>query len=251
MEFTEGAVMEPVTNEAGTLEQFADGLVDGVDTTTTDFLETPAAKMAARPNEIHQGTITSISVETAKTGTKSFLVNLQSKDTGAAFRFNIYPPADFFNPALWTNGKFSSDALSKESPGINDRGKPKQSPYQRYGATIASTEATVLPNGTYSKFADVQLLRQLATDEGRTIHIATPPVSGEDFGPLLNELVSGVNVVFTLVLEKSEEYGDRLKVGKILSPTVIQQANFDKQYPALYVDQKTGDTKGFLRAWAQ
>lgn len=255
MSFEESAVAEQT--EVGTTEQFA-GTNGGIDVLNafeagasepTDFLDTPAAKMASRPNEVHQGEITTISVETAKTGTRSFLVNLQSKDTGAAFRYNIYPPAEFFNPEFWQNGGFAVEKLSKDSPGINDKGNPKQSPYQRFGATIASTEAKILPNGSYSKFADVQLLRAIAKADGRSVQSQTAPTSGEDFGGILNELCAGLNVVFTLVLEKSAEYGDRQKVGKIHPPSVLSQANFDKSFPTLYVDQKTGDTRGFIRAW--
>lgn len=234
------AVDEPITtNETA---EFG-----GAATDTTDFLDTPAAKMAPKIPEIHQGTVTAIGVTVSKnTGTKGIQVDLQSKDTGAADRFTIWAPQEFFDPALWTGGKFNLDALAT----VPVPGK-KQSPRQRYAATINSESAKVANDGTYQNFADVQLLRTIAKDEGRTLTGVQPPVNGEDFVALLNSLCAGVDVVYTRRVETSEEFGDQLKVNRLLHPSVLSLANFDKKFPPATFDEKTESYRGYRRAWAE
>jgi hypothetical protein len=246
-DFNETATAEAFETNAADVDYNHNDGTTGEVVGVVDVLDTPTLSLPPSAPEIHEGTITSVETKTFESGTVGVIINLVSKNTGQDVQHKIWPPAEFFEAAYWEGGKFNADALSD----VPDPGK-KQSARVKYARNIASTEgaATVEING---KEGEIQKLIKLAKLDGRTA--AGTVTDGESYVAVVNNLVAGLEVLFTRTPDKSDDpqYAGRLRVGRIIGKDFLNDPKFDKSFPELTMFVgKSGamETKGYRRAWA-
>lgn len=267
MNFQNNAVAEPETTETavscsdatgytedthGDASTYAEPLnEETTETTGTDiFAETEGAALPPKVPEIHRGKVVNLEtgVSTNK-GTPFVQINLESTDTGAPFPLTIYPPAAWFDPTCWNGSRFDLSTLS----GTPAPGK-QMSERSIYARTVWSEEGTKVP--TKAPIAEVpeyngnegtlQLLAKLGKANGVTSTVAIH--DAETFVEAINQYAQGLEVLFTRVVEKGdEEYGPKLKVGRIMPIQTLDQVNFDKRFPEY--NAQTG--KGYRRAFGR
>jgi hypothetical protein len=205
-----------------------------------DVLDTPSCSLPPATPDMHEATIVNVETKTFDSGTVGIFANLVSKNTGQEFTKKIWPPQDFFDAANWSNGQFNADVLSETpAPGKS------QSPRVRFAKTIASTEGkkSAEVNG---QEAELQILIKLAKLDGRTIDPGTAAATdGESYVAIVNQLVSGLEVLVTRTPEKNGDNAGRLQVNRILSKDKLNDPKFDKLYPRF--SEITG--KGYRRAF--
>src|SRR5271157_678841 len=156
---------------------------------------TPELVVPPPEPEVTRGEITGVSREDAATGSVGIRVSLKSTDTAVEDSLTYWPPIEFV------------EDISVDPSTLSNEPKPgkKQSPRERYGVVVRNS----------TKTADIQKLLALAAEQDR--HITGAPNDFDEFVALLDELLTGIPVVFTRRPEKNAEpqYANRLKVGVI------------------------------------
>jgi hypothetical protein len=181
-----------------------------------DVLSTPELETPPAVPDAHRGVIDSVSETTFETGTTAIVIGLRSLDTGAEQEYKIFPPQEFVTDfaAVTANPASLSDAVPA--------GK-KQSPKQRYAAVVANSD----------KDAELQRLRAIAAEAGRTTAGLAKPTTFAEFIGVLNTLLSNVEVIFTRTADEKNEnpaYRKRLNVNRIHGPSILSSPKALKKY---------------------
>ena len=167
---------------------------NGGDIMSEMFPDTPELVVPPTDPEAHRGTITGVTREDASTGSVGIKIALTSTDTGLQTDYTIWPPIEFVEDI-----KVDPTTLSDEP-----RPGKKQSPKERYGQVVRNS----------TKTGEIQRLLQLAAEQDR--HATKQPEDFDDFVAMMDQLLSGVLVVFTRKVEKAQEgFSPRLKVSTI------------------------------------
>ncbi len=173
------------------------GLVD--DVLSTQELHTPPAEPDA-----HQGEIVGLSLETFDSGATAIKVILKSNDDPNLAEENLM----IFLPKA-----FVEDILVNPNTLPEEEGNKQQTQYR-----------IAIANDT--KDANVQQLRAIAYEQGRTLEGATKPTNIQEFTELLANLLSGIQVVFVRRPDKNADdprFKNRLRVKSIYPPTIVNK----------------------------
>lgn len=182
-------------------------------------------KLDPQQADAHRGEIVSVALKVAGTGTVGLAIQTKSNDTGIAnngFLLMIWGPADLFDAEspVWASGRMDTSKLSKESPGLNDKGQAKQSPFQSYSRNFFNDKKT----GT------VQLAYQAAAEEGRTPgKLSLPsPTSPEELVANMNAVLAGANVVIVRAPESNTDpsFDGQLKVKGLFPISSLNDPKF-------------------------
>ncbi len=184
---------------------------------TTDaggFIRTESAPAEVPKQLKHRGTITGIVALTAKTENRGIELTAHSDSNGRDYKQTIWPPRQ------WTDNVFITGEELQAFPapeGVTAAGNPKQTPYQRFGRTISSTDGR----------AELQRIISAGTKAGRVLN-----GNYTNFDSLvenLNSGLAGTPVIFTTGADgdPDPEYGFRIKVKSVMPFDV----NFDKLKP--------------------
>lgn len=221
---TEEVGSDPTIEQTGLVaegEQFGEAAGEAV-ADTGGFGE---GKLDPQQADAHRGEIVSVALKVAGTGTVGLAIQTKSNDTGIAnngFLLMIWGPADLFDPAseVWSGGRMDTSKLSKESPGLNDKGQPKQSPFQSYSRNFFNSAKT----GT------VQLAYQAAAEEGRTPgKLSLPsPTTPEELVANMNAVLAGTQVVIVRAPESNTDpsFDGQLKVKAVYPISSLNDPKF-------------------------
>lgn len=181
------------------------------------FPDTPELEVPVPDPQAHRGTIEGVSRRDADTGTVGIQVDLKSIDTGLTDNLTIWLPKVF------------SDDIHVNPLDISDVPAPgkKQSPKERYGQVVHNKKNN----------AELDKLLAIAAEADRVP--AGVPADLDEYVAMLNELLTGVQVVFVRRVERNSDpqFADKLKVQRIES---ITTADNDKFY-----------RKGFRKMWLE
>jgi hypothetical protein len=171
--------------------------------TTAGFISTEPAPAEVPATLKHRGSLTSVVAITSRDkGSRGIEINVHSDSNGNEYKTTIWPPRQ------WTDNVRITGAELAQLPrpeGVTAAGNPKQSPYERFGRTIASSDGR----------GELQRLLRAGDAAGRT-----PENTYTDFDSLvtnLNTALTGIPLVFTTGPdgEPDPQYGFRIKVRSI------------------------------------
>lgn len=172
-------------------------------------------KVEKRRPDAHRGQILGVTEYVApNTGSKAIQVHLQSNDTGGQDDWTIWVPKPFADET----GKFLRRELGIEdlSPGVPDPerpGKLKGNERGNYGSAIKNSAGD----------ASVQVLLSLASKSGRRPAAGTKIETFEEYIGVLNELLEGLDVVYTRRPQVTEENPRGfLHVTRVLFPQDVE-----------------------------
>ena len=201
----------------------------------------PLVRKKPKP-QAHQGTVESVTTaESERTGTRWIEIALNSTNTGASYVLKVFPPKGFVeNPNI-----NPSDLPS--GLGVKSDGTPsKMSEQDQYAAHIANQEYEDAKDEELRAKggnATIQNLLYIAAREGREAP-TTPYTTFEEYVDTLHQFLSGIDVVFTLGMEKKKDdsdFGPKLEVKSVLGAFEVN----DKR-PKPYNESKG---IGFIRIW--
>lgn len=189
-------------------------------TTNDGFIRTPAAEAEVPRSLKHRGTVTGIVAITANSGSRAIEVNVHSDSNGRDYKQTIWPPKQ------WVENVFITEEELKAFPapeGVTAGGNPKQTPYQRFGKTIKSTDGR----------GELQRLITAGTKAERTLN-----PNYTDFTTLVENLntgLAGTPIVFVTGADgdPDPQYGFKITV-KALMP-------FDTNFERLRQDDAGGN----------
>jgi hypothetical protein len=201
----EELIQEPTEGEMAQAAKSAEG-----DLFAEMLPDTPVLVVPPPTPEAHRATITGVTREDASTGSVGIKISLTSMDSGLETDYTIWPPKAFVDDIKVDPTTLSDDPV----PG------KKQSPKERYGAIVRNS----------TKTAELQKLLALASEADR--HASQVPNEFDTFVALLDELLSGLPVVFTRTVEKNSDpaFGNRLKVKTIESISTADNPKKFKKY---------------------
>ena len=184
-------------------------------TSTTSGFGTPAGTLDPKAADAHRCKVIGVGTQTFDSGTTSLHISFESLDTGGSgrdFKLSLFPPADFFNETFWGADGFHAGELSRESPGINDYGRPKQSPAQSYARNISNSKGT----------GEIQNLITIAEKQGKTpgsLGLSTP-TSSDEYVAVLNAVLADVEVVIVRRPETNADprFDGELRIKRVLEP---------------------------------
>lgn len=188
--------------------------------TVEDFIRTEAAPAEVPKTLKHRGSLTSVTAITSKEkGSRGIEVSVHSDSNGKDYKTTIWPPAQ------WTANVFITGEELAKLPGpegLTAAGNPKQTPYQRFGRTIRSTDGS----------AELQRLITAGTKAGRTLNS-----NYTDFDTLVENLnagLAGMPIVFTTGADgdPDPQYGFRIKVRNVYP--------FDAKYDKIRAESADG-----------
>ena len=185
----------------------------------SEVLETPELKLPPEVADAHRVKITGVNAKTTDSGATAIVVDMESLETGSSLTRQIWLPEEFVDDI-----HVNPDSISDDVP----EGK-KQSPRQRYGATVQNSRGT----------AELQKLIAVAQREGRASKRSVSDF--DDFVEFLSDMLTGIEAVATRRPQKSEnaQYDGRLEVNRILSGSII-------------FDPKASKTlRGYKKRWEQ
>ena len=184
-------------------------------TATGGGFGTPAGTLDPKAADAHRAKVVGVSTKTFESGTTGIAVAFESIDTGAGgrdFEKMIWAPVEFFDENYWSGNGFGADQLSRESPGLNDTGRPKQSPAQAYARAISNSKGT----------GEVQELLAIAAKQGRTPESRglTPPTTPDEYIAGINAILADTEVVIVRRPEKNADprFDGELKIKRVLEP---------------------------------
>lgn len=195
----------------------------GGDASTTteegDFFATDPYEVPAATPKFHRGAIESIAAtDVTESGSRGIRVTFKSDSNGRQYENTIWPPMAFVD-----NPRITRDELAALPV---PEGK-KQSPLQRYGATIHNHFGRDILRGKNDKgqpitikaigqSAEVDRLLIVAVHAGRTLP-AGRYSNFDEYVSQLNNVVAGTPVVFTTREEKNEDpnFSNREKVNGV------------------------------------
>lgn len=180
------------------------GLLGGIIDTSHELTLPPPEPDA------HRAAIVSVTSEVYETGTTSLNFALTSLDGGFAEEYKIFLPNAFV------------EDINVDPTTLSDVPVPgkKQSPRQRYAQVVHNSDNR----------SELDLLFAIAAEQGRNTDGMERPKTFEDFVNTVNTLFNGLEVIFLRNVEESEQYGDRLKVRKLVSPTLAHNPKALKKY---------------------
>lgn len=193
------------------------------------FAETPTIETPVPAPEIHQGEITGVLwvANPNKPGGR-LSIGLRSTNTGVETDLSIFPPLTFVNNIYATKEEYSTE-------------KPVNPETGAVGQSESEVFARHIQNSTGK--ATLQFLNTLAQSQGHSTTLPKPETI-EDLAGVLNELLGGVQVVFTRSVDKNPrdpEFATILRTRKILSPDVATSPKQMKWY----------QNNGYRIAWEQ
>lgn len=202
------------TAQEATVAEEVNQAVETTDTgagAASGFISTEAAPAEVPKKLKHRGGITSIEAVTANSGSRAIQINVHSDSNGKDYKRVIWPPMAWVENVRITGAQLQALPAPE---GLTAAGNPKQTPYQRFGRTISSTDGR----------AELQEALRAGEKAGRTLD-----ANYTDFDSLcanLNAGLAGTPIVFITGAdgEPSVEYGFRIVVKSILPHDV----NFDK-----------------------
>lgn len=198
------------------------------DTMVRTFAATPSFDAPIPPPEIHQGIITGVLwMENNNRPGGRFVVGLRSNNTGIEAEYTIFPPLPFVNDIY-----APAEAYSTEAPFNEDTGREGISESASYARNIKNNQGT----------ATLQVLMSIAYAQGKTTTLAAPDNIVE-FTNVLNDLLSGTQVIFTRSVDKTPNdpaFASTLRVRRIMSPEIASNSKRMKYY----------QNNGYKIAWA-
>ena len=179
-----------------------------------DVLAMTEVEVPPEEPEAHRGTIVSVSKQVAGSGSTSFRVNLQSIDTGRDDVLDVWLPRAFV------------ENIAVDPATLPD----EQGNRQRMSFSIGIANSR--------KDATIQSLKALAEKAGRTF-TGAKPTTIDEFIAAYNDLLSGLEIVYTRRPEKSKEgedprFAGRLRVGTIMSQDEAFSPRALKKYKKLW-----------------
>lgn len=206
-----GTATETNTYEGGTSDSGA---------TNDDFIRTPAAPAEVPKQLKHRGSITGIVALTANSGSRGIEVTVHSDSNGRDYKQTIWPPRQ------WTDNVFITEDEMKAFPapeGTTAKGNAKQTPYQRFGKTIKSTDGR----------GELQRIITAGTKASRALN-----ASYADFTTLVENLdtgLAGTPVIFVTGPDgdPDPQYGFKITVRSLMP--------FDANYEKLRQDDAGGN----------
>lgn len=204
---------EDIENTMSTVEN-----TESTTTTTpapTSGFGTPAGQLDPKAADAHRAKIAGVGTKTFDSGTTAVQIQFESIDTGAGgrdFTLSLFPPVEFFAAEYWNEQGFNAEALSRESPGLNDSGRPKQSPAQSYARNISNSKGT----------GEIQNLIAIAEKQGRTpaaLGLSTP-TNSDEYIAVLNAVLVDTEVVIVRRPETNADprFDGELKIKRVLEP---------------------------------
>lgn len=192
-----------------------------------DVLDTPQVEAPPREPDAHQGVVVSVERKDFDTGSVAIQVNLQSLNNGITDNLMIWPPKTFVeNTGAFLDPATAADTIAALSTDPKPGKGKASSERARYSATISSTDGS----------ADVQKLRTIAAGQGRTTAGKERPTNFDEFVALLNELTSGMEVVFTRNPDNKADdprFKGKLRVSGIYGPeTASDPKRFKRAHKA-------------------
>lgn len=174
-----------------------------------DVLDTPELTAPPAEPDAHRGTITNVSFETFESGSSAIKLELASQD--APFDTNYF----VFLPKLFVEN------IAVDPTTLPEEDKNNQK--QQYAINIANS----------TKDAELQRLRAIAAEQGRTTAGATRPTNITEYVELMAMLLNGVEIVFTRRPDAKAEdprFKNRLRVTRIYPVSAINNAKTFKKY---------------------
>ena len=182
-----------------------------------DVLATPELAVPPTPPQAHRGQIVGVTLETFDSGSTAMVFGLLSLDTGREDSYRLFVPRMFVEDIA------VDPASLPEEKGNNQRGQ--------YRIGISNGDQT----------ATLQQLRAIARAAGRTLPAETAkPTNITEFVELHNQLLSGVEMVYTLAPEADAEpqFKHVLKVNGFRNPAeVIGNPKMLKRYAKMWEQQ--------------
>jgi len=206
----------PITDEEITTHMDTQNTGVGTPTTpTTSGFGTPAGQLDPKAADAHRSKVVGVGTKTFDSGTTALQIQFESIDTGAGgrdFTLSLFPPVEFFDTSNWGTNGFDASALSRESPGLNDSGRPKQSPAQSYARNISNSKGT----------GEVQNLITIAEKQGRTpaaLGLSTP-TNADEYVAVLNAVLVDTETVIVRRPETNADprFDGELKIKRVLEP---------------------------------
>lgn len=182
-----------------------------------DLLATAEVEVPPEEPEAHRGEILSVELHTADSGSKSFRVNLRSVDTGRDDFQDTWLPKGFLEN-IHVDPKTLPD----------DKGNRQRTSYS-IGVSNSKKDATI------------QALRAVASKAGRSFH-GQRPTTIEEFVDAHNEVLAGLEVVYTKRPEKAKEGDDprfagRLRVGTIMAQDEAFRPKALRKYKKMWLQE--------------
>lgn len=182
---------------------------------------TPAGTLDPKEADAHRAKVVGVGTKTFDSGSTALQIAFESIDTGAGgrdFTLSLFPPVEFFDTEKWSANGFDAATLSRESPGLNDNGRPKQSPAQSYARNISNSKGT----------GEVQNIVAIAEKQGRTpqaLGLSTP-TTPEEYVAVLNAVLTDTEVVIVRRPETNADprFDGELKIKRVLEPDTITNA---------------------------
>lgn len=152
-------------------------------TGATDVLDTPELKVPPQSPQAHQGEITGVTIFEADSGSVAIEIGLTSLNTGSEDTFRLFVPTDFV-----------------DNIGVNPSELPSEdgnNQLQQYRIGISNTD----------KDATLQILRRIALAQGRgaVLEGVARPTNFEGYVNLLNELLSGTQLIYVKAPDKKND----------------------------------------------
>lgn len=180
------------------------------------FASTPSFKVEPPKPDKHRGIVTGVSWIPSVNGGR-FVIGLKSTDTGIETDFSFFPPRPFIN-----NIYAPGDAYSTEHPISEATGNAMPSEADQFGRHIQNSEGR----------ATLQTLVSIAAAQGCSVS-SPKPTNITELAAMLNELCTGMNVVFVRSTDKNPrdpQYASMLRVRGIYGPEVADNPKLLKNY---------------------
>jgi hypothetical protein len=178
-----------------------------------DVLATPELETPTPDPDAHRGVIDAITLERFDSGSAAMKLHLTSLDAAFSTDYLIFLPKAFVEDI-----KVDPRTL----PAVEGNNQQSQ-----YTINIANS----------TKDAELQNLRAIATEEGRSTEGFAAPTNIEEYVQLHNDLLAGVNVIFTRkadVKAEDPKYRNRMRVKRILPQSVQYKAKSLKSYRKMW-----------------
>jgi hypothetical protein len=178
-----------------------------------DVLATPELETPTPDPDAHRGVIDAITLERFDSGSAAMKLHLTSLDAAFSTDYLIFLPKAFVDDI-----KVDPNTLPAEE-GNNQR--------SQYTINVANS----------TKDAELQNLRAIATEAGRSTEGMTAPTNIEEYVQLHNDLLAGVTVVFARkadVKAEDPKYRNRMRVKRIYAESVQYKPKALKAYRKMW-----------------
>ena len=174
------------------------------------FPDTPTIDKPVPKPDAHRGRINGVALATFDSGATAIQIALTSIDEGFDDQHSIFLPAGFVadikvDPNTLPVGEADAEGVVRG----NQRGQ--------YARTVRNSKGD----------AELQVLFNIAAKQGRTA--TTVPTNIAELTETMNQVLSGVEVVFTRAADKNPanpQYADRLRVRRIADPETASNPKY-------------------------